>query len=224
MLAILVKVGHALRDSLALHGPTLLQPSHEIDRTFRLYYYYEETYFRRRRTELMAVSLNIRCPHKVHWMDSDSTGQYYCATLAVGSIAVICAHQSCPSTADEYDYWWSHCCIKMKWLARLQEHLSDHSSEGGVEDFCNWYKIHDTEKEQNEWNHLRWMWVEGCGKVKSANMVLINEWVNKCVFSCTKEAEEGSYGEWQEPICPIYRGYQVASGMNQFLPFRHRLK
>ena len=49
MLANLVKVGHALRVPLALHGPTLLQPSHEIDRPFRLYYY-EETYFRRKTT------------------------------------------------------------------------------------------------------------------------------------------------------------------------------
>ena len=36
MMATLVKVGHALRVSLALHGPTLLQLSHEIDRHFTL--------------------------------------------------------------------------------------------------------------------------------------------------------------------------------------------
>ena len=28
------------------------------------------------------------------------------------------------STADEYDYWWSHCCIKMKWLVRLHRSTS----------------------------------------------------------------------------------------------------
>ena len=32
MMATLVKVGHALRVSLALHGPTLLQLSHGIDK------------------------------------------------------------------------------------------------------------------------------------------------------------------------------------------------
>ena len=174
--------------------------------------------------QLMACSKKLRCPEKVHWMDSEGTGQQLCNACFQFNCSLLCSPNVPLNSRWIYDYWWSHCCIKMKWLARLQEHLSDHSSEGGVEDFCNWYKIHDTEKEQNEWNHLRWMWVEGCGKVKSANMVLINEWVNKCVFSCTKEAEEGSYGEWQEPIWPIYRGYQVASGMNQFLPFRHRLK
>ena len=42
----------------------------------------------------------------------------------------------CISTADEYDYWWSHCCIKIKWLARPQKHLSEGLSEGGEEDFC----------------------------------------------------------------------------------------
>ena len=76
MLATLVKVGHALRVSLALHGPTLLQLSHEIDRHFSLA---PSCIIMKRhileKQLLMAVSLNMDCPEKVHWMDSEGTGQ-----------------------------------------------------------------------------------------------------------------------------------------------------
>ena len=85
--------------------------------------------------------------HGLSWKSSlDGLWGYWAITLqCLLSVQLLSsvAHQSCPSTADEYDYWWSHCCIKMKWLARLQKHLSDQSSEGGVEDFwCNENKNH----------------------------------------------------------------------------------
>ena len=57
MMATLVKVGHALRVSLALHGPTLFQLSHEIDQLLAwppiALYYYEERHIRN--AILMAV-------------------------------------------------------------------------------------------------------------------------------------------------------------------------
>ena len=77
MLATLVKVKHALRVPLALHGPMLLQLSHEIDRLcplLLLYYYYTETYFEKKQL-IMVGSPNIGCPDKVYRMDPENTGQ-----------------------------------------------------------------------------------------------------------------------------------------------------
>ena len=75
MLATLVKVGHALRVSLALHGPTFIKLSHEIDKlsawplSFVMRRHILEVHL------IMAVSLNIDCPAKNHWINSEGTGQ-----------------------------------------------------------------------------------------------------------------------------------------------------
>ena len=79
MLATLVKVGHALRVSLALHGPTLLQLSHEIDKPLRFapshcYCIIIQKHIQEWQL-LMADSLNMGCPDKKHWTDSEDTGQ-----------------------------------------------------------------------------------------------------------------------------------------------------
>ena len=81
MLATLVKVGHALRVPLALHGSTLLKLSHEIDRPLRwvqpplnfINYYDTKAYYKKQL--IMAVPPYMGCPDKVHGMDSEDTGQ-----------------------------------------------------------------------------------------------------------------------------------------------------
>ena len=79
MLATLVKVRHALRVSLTLHGPTLQRLSHEIVKPLRFtsshcYCIIIKRHFQEWQL-LMANSVNIGCPDKEHWTDSEDTGQ-----------------------------------------------------------------------------------------------------------------------------------------------------
>ena len=53
---------------------------------------------------LMEVSLNMDCPEKIIGWTLRVLGNNF-AMLAFSSIAVFCAHQTYPVTADEYDYW-----------------------------------------------------------------------------------------------------------------------
>ena len=52
-------------------------------------------------------------PKTIFWIFKVASG------LHLNFLSVLCVQ-----TADKYNYRWSYCCINIKWLMRLQKHLS----------------------------------------------------------------------------------------------------
>ena len=114
----------------------------------------------------MAVPPYMGCPEKVHWMDSEDTGQWLCNAcsqfnwcLLLLSNKVLQPDWMACNFPSKLCFGWRvvrqsrHSSVDSRWIwllvkpllykdkmasAPTQKHLSDGLSEGGVEDF--WYK------------------------------------------------------------------------------------
>ena len=142
------------------------------------------------------------------------------------------AHQLCPKTADEYDYWWSHCCINMKWLARLFRSTSQQlymkvvwkTSESDtvitwgvskifkwIQHGAKWLKHQFMANGKNRFLPFSkgvdtgWnMKLWGVARTSSCHFQVAR--TSSCHFQrVSTPPETWSYGEWQEPVLAIFK-------------------